>query len=105
MTESTNERWWVRFYVKTDDLPHFEYHGPWWISGTTFEEPERSTVCAAVCAGNEDAARDVIAESFDDGYAVAEWSFTDQRADDWAPFCERFSRAEWMRWPWPEKPR
>ena len=102
---SAPERWWVRFFVDGADLSHFEYHGPWWISGYAPDAEGDYTVhiiCAAVVAASEDAARRVIVAAFDDGHTLAEWSFSSSRDADWEPFSDRFSRASWMRWPWPE---
>lgn len=96
------KRWWMRWYGLPADS--FEYHGPWWISGWTagHEDDDVPIFVAAVSAEDEAAARKVIEASYDDGAAgVLEWSFSNERADDWEPFCERFTRGDWMKWPWP----
>jgi hypothetical protein len=91
-------RWWCRWY--TPDPPAFEYHGPWWESGWT---ESAAVLVAAVVADSEDGARRVIEQAHDNGAAgIAEWSFVNPRAGDWEPFCDRFPRAPWMKWPWPE---
>jgi hypothetical protein len=93
------KRWWVRWYGRPGYS--FEYHGPWWISGWAGED-QTPIFVAAVCADNEDAAKEAIEASHDDGAAgIYEWSFANERADDWEPFCDRFPRAKWMKWPWP----
>ncbi len=95
-------RYWCRFYLFTAELPSFEYHGPWWITGTTDSSfGEQSVVCAAVVADSEDAARTVLRKCFDPGHGLIEWSFVEQRPDDWEPFTDRFPRRDWMKWPFP----
>lgn len=90
---ATGTRWWVSWYSSGA----FEYHGPWWISGG--EVGGRDTICAAVIAPTEEAARDVIVSAHDDPSVVLEWRFVDERPDAWSPFGDRFPRAAWMRWP------
>ena len=96
------KRWWVRWYETA--ISSFEYHGPWWISGETMEDPPTHIVVAAVIAESEDAARSVIESAHDDHSAsgIREWSFVNERAPDWEPFGDRFQRAPWMKWPYPE---
>lgn len=48
-------RYWCRFYVVESELQHFEYHGPWWVSGWALSDPPAAVVCAAVLAASEDA--------------------------------------------------
>jgi hypothetical protein len=55
---------------------------------------------AAVMAVNEDAAKGVITEAYDEATPL-EWSFVTPLGDD-GPFSERFPRADWMKWPYPE---
>jgi hypothetical protein len=54
---------------------------------------------AAVLAPSEEAARAAIEAAYDKPGGALEWSFSNERADDWEPFCERFPRADWMQWP------
>ena len=100
-------RFWLSFQL-TSPLEQFEYHGPWWVSGYGFdaEGNEQPCVCMAVVAADEDAARKVALDSFDEPPTIVEWRFCSDRAADWDPFCDRFERAQWMRWPWgaPGKP-
>lgn len=91
-------RFWVSWFETKPAT--FEYHGPWWVSGER-EDDGALTMCAAVQADNGDAAKDVITMAHDEPRIALEWRFVSPRADDWAPFCERFSKAPWMRWPWP----
>lgn len=89
---STGSRWWVSWYFAGP----FEYHGPWWISGS---RAGQDTICAAIVAESEDAARQVVAEAHDESEPVIEWRFVKPRDGGWSPFSDRFERAEWMRWP------
>lgn len=85
--------WWVSWrYVGP-----FTYHGPWWWSGV--DNLDREVICAAVVASTEPDAQDVIRRAHDDPVAVQWWRFVEAKPDDWEPFCDRFPRAEWMRWP------
>lgn len=96
-------RYWARFYVSESELKHFEYHGPWWISGWAYGAETAAIVCAAICADSEDQAKAALEAAFDPGHQLAEWLFCDEcEAADWQPFCDRFPRADWMRWPFPE---
>lgn len=92
------QRYWVR-WESSPEAP-FEYHGPWWISGTA---DDVNVYCAAVLARSEDAARSVIASSYDspEDATRIQWSFVNVRDANWEPFSERFPRKAWMQWPWP----
>ena len=94
-------RYWCRFYALTSEMPAFEYHGPWWISGTTMDDDEQSIVCCAVQASNEDAAKRTVDECFDPGHAMKQWDGAIKRGPEWEPFIDRFPRRSWMRWPFP----
>jgi hypothetical protein len=95
--------YWVRFYEPKQTLNEFEYHGPWWVSGITDGvQGECAIICAAVAAPNEDVARAVIRNAFDSKRDPAEWSFVEERPEGWVPFGQRFPKARWMQWPWPE---
>lgn len=89
---STSSRWWVSWYGSGP----FEYHGPWWVTGSG---AGGTTFCAAVIAADEDAAREVIVSAHDDPPVSLAWRFVKPRAGGWSPFSDRFERAEWMRWP------
>ena len=91
--------YWVSFIMPVKEKPKFEYHGPWWTTGHT--DDGRVTVCAAVVATSEAAAKRVIVTAHDDEF-VPKWRFCDEKPEDWNPFDHRFPRAEWMRWPWGE---
>lgn len=88
--------YWVRWYGGDA----FEYDGPWWLSGWSGENLDVPIFVAAVRAKDERAAKKVIEDSYDDhGRSISEWSFCNERPDDWEPFCDRFPRVDWMQWP------
>lgn len=88
---------WLSWYCADDDMGKFELHSPWWISGTRMTD-DASTICAAVQAEDEEAAKEVVSASYDIRPASLEWRFCEPRASDWTPFSERFPRWEWMKW-------
>ena len=90
-------RFWVSWYAPMAEFSQFEWHGPWWISGETFDD--RFTVCAAVGAENELEAQRAIVAAYDTPRDL-EFRFVSDRADDWEPFTDRFERGDWMKWPW-----
>lgn len=94
---TTASRYWLSWYHKPALMGGFELHLPWWISGTRADGAD--TVCAAVIAASEDAAREIIFDCYDKRPFDIEWRFCDERAADWSPFSERFPRADWMQWP------
>lgn len=96
------KRWWVSFW--SVDPSRWEYHGPWWMTGerSSGEDLVEHSICAAVVAVDEDAAKAVISAAHDTPSEI-EWRFLSSRPDDWEPFADRFRRKDWMRWPWPEQ--
>lgn len=90
------KRFWISWYEP--DGSGFELHAPWWISGFRCND-DANTICAAVIARDEDAAKGVICDAHDDPDGHIEWRFCTEKGDDWEPFCERFPRADWMQWP------
>jgi hypothetical protein len=95
---SSTKPYWVRWYDRNPTA--FEYEGPWWKSGVS---DDAVVLVAAVMARDEEHARQIIRSAHDDG-ADQEWSFVEPRADDWAPFSDRFKGSPWMKWPWPVAP-
>ena len=92
------KQFWVSWYAPMAEFSQFEWHGPWWISGETFDG--RFTACAAVCAESSEAAKSAIVAAYDSPREL-EWRFANERPDDWDPFSsDRFARAKWMKWPW-----
>ncbi|GAC1393280.1 MAG: hypothetical protein NVS3B10_00570 [Polyangiales bacterium] len=86
-------------------LHRFEVCSLWWESGWRESDDGGNDVpifCAAVVAEDHDAARQVVIASHD-GKSVESWRFVTEKPAGWAPFCERFARGDWMRWPWPEE--
>lgn len=97
-------KYWVSFWVDDKLLPKFEMHRPWWVSAQDMRD--RSSICCAVIADNEDAVKDYVKSCFDGGFVPKniEYRFINKREEDWSPFSARFSFAEWMQWPGMETP-
>lgn len=96
---------WVGFWVC--DLTKFEYHGPWWVTGSRGEDDVPETaVCAAVRAESGEEAQEVIERAFDKGHAPTAFRFHGERDENWDPLKlgERFAPKPWMKWPWPSQP-
>lgn len=83
----------------------YELHWPWWISGYRMDGDDETgaldtpSICAAVRAPNEAAAKALIIAAYDEPPGELEWRFCNERPDDWSPFNERFPKADWMQWP------
>lgn len=96
-------KWWVSWYAHKSALPGgdvgFEIHTPWWISGQTWgPDGSQDIICAAVAAPTAEDAKAYILASHDDPPDDLAWRFVEPRPADWQPFCDRFPRADWMRW-------
>lgn len=78
----------------------FALEMPWWISGRAFDD-SYETVCAAVRAENEDEAKEIVLGAYDKRPSMRHfvWRFVNERPEDWQPFCDRFPRGDWMKWP------
>lgn len=87
---------WVSWY-NVLPMGSFELHRPWWISGYRASD-EAETICAAIIAPNEEAAKQIILNAYDEPPKSVEWRFCNERPDDWSPFNDRFPRADWMKW-------
>jgi hypothetical protein len=92
------KNYWVRFFMKAADHAHFEYHGPWWVSGYT-ADCEQEIVCAAVRARGAGHAAAIINAAFDARHKPVKVDFVEMRPEGWEPFCDRFGRRDWMQWP------
>lgn len=99
------KRFWISWY-HTPVMGQFELHSPWWVSGArhvadrlAFDEVrEEPTICAAVQADHEEAAKAIVQASYDVPPHEIEWRFCEERPDDWSPFSGRFPKADWMKW-------
>ncbi len=89
------KRFWVSWWHSWD-YGEFEIHTPWWFAG--FREGEES-VCAAVIAESEEAAKRFVCAAYDRKDITPEFRFCEERVDDWSPFSGRFKQADWMKWP------
>lgn len=96
---STKVPYWVSFVMH--ERISFELHTPWWRSGYTPDgEP---IICAAVLAYDEDDAKRAVVAAHD-SHVILDWRFVEERPLGWSPFCDRFRRADWMKWPSSEAP-
>lgn len=78
----------------------FELHTPWWISGSRIQ-PWSDTIVAAVQAESEEAAWEVVRNSYDNPPETLEKRFIDVLPDGKEPWTGpegRFPRADWMVW-------
>lgn len=102
------KNFWVSFWAARE-FGAFEIHSPWWFSGYRFkpgtklddiddEDTTESSVCAAVRAESEEAAREFIYQSFDVRPECIEFRFVEERPADWSPYSDRFRQAAWMKW-------
>jgi hypothetical protein len=89
------KNFWISWQHRSE-FGEFELHFPWWISGTG---DGYSNLCAAVKAESEEAAKKIICEHcYDVSPTYIEFRFCEERPADWNPFCDRFQRADWMKW-------
>lgn len=111
---------WISWRHYYDHYSEFEIHTPWWTtgSGDGFD-----TICAAVMADNEDAARKQILESYDEPpenpksleiwimpdeggckllptpFEGLVWRFCNEKPEGWSPYGDRFQEPSWAKWP------
>lgn len=90
--------YWLSWYCPLELRGMFELHWPWWVSGVRLGD-EAETVCAAVRAESEKAAKRIIIDAHDEPRPDdLEWRFIEERPADWSPFNDRFQKADWMKW-------
>ena len=87
---------WISWY-HLETFSAFELNFPWWISGVRCCD-DAETVCAAVKAESEAQARELVYCSYDTRPEKIEFRFCNDRPAEWSPFCDRFPKAEWMKW-------
>ena len=46
-------KWWVRWFAPCDQYGKFALYSPWWLTGTTADEPERDIFVAAIWADDQ----------------------------------------------------
>lgn len=114
-----SKRWWISWRHYAEHYSPFEIHTPWWVSGSAHDF---ETICAAVIAPTEEAAKAKIIASYDEppknpddleiwdmpesgGVVKIDpsigivWRFCNMRADDWSPYGDRFQEPDWAKWP------
>jgi len=87
------KKYWVSWVHKEGDGA-FELHSPWWISG--YDSNDNPMICAAIKT-------DMIPEhhirlSYDNPPEDIAFRFAEERPEKWSPFCDRFAKADWMKW-------
>jgi len=87
---------WISWYW-TKEMGGFELHYPWWSSGWRCSD-EAETICAAIPVETESEAEEIILASYDKRPKNVEWRFNNLKEAK-GPFCDRFPRAKWMKWP------
>jgi hypothetical protein len=98
------------YWVRWEGAGAFTWEGPWWESGwfdrenSEGDEEDVPIFCAAVMARDAAHAESQIRAAHDNGQGPSEFSFVNERVPGWSPFCDRFQRADWMKWPYPEEP-
>lgn len=92
------KRYWCRFTALATELQHFEYHGPWWLTGEVCARVPQHCICAAVQAESDEGAKAILAGCFDRGHGWAQVDFVIEKPEGWTPFSERFPQADWMQW-------
>jgi hypothetical protein len=100
MNEAAPEKaFWISWQHYMEAMGPFELHSPWWVSGYgNDEDGPYDSICAAVRANDEEAAKALVAASYDDAPDTVKWRFCEPRPDTWTPFCERFPKTDWMKW-------
>lgn len=90
------KNFWISWEHR-EEYSGFELHTPWWITGSG---ESYQTVCAAVRAEDEEGAKKVVLDSFDETPQTDDfqWRFVQERPADWSPFSERFPKQKWMQW-------
>lgn len=86
-------RFWMSWYGGENEP---DLQTPWWITGWRTSDMA-PTICAAVIAEDESAARALVAAA--SAGVQLEWRFCDPKPETWSPFCDRMRRAPWMQWP------
>jgi hypothetical protein len=91
------KNFWISWWHSSGILGDFELNSPWWVSGSDPIHDDHLSICAAVKAVSEDHAIKIIEQSYDTP-PVLDPRFCGRKPNDWTPFCDRFPRANWMKW-------
>jgi hypothetical protein len=95
-------KYWISWYHNFEKHGEFELHSPWWVSGGDLDGNDTIVAAVEVDVVREDegpeAARIVIHQCYDNPPFSLQWRFCEPRDADWAPFCDRFPKANWMQW-------
>ncbi len=85
-------KYWISWWHR-EELGEFDLKWPYWLTGQTYEEPERLSYCAAVKVKPGKDVLSVITESYKiepNDLLYIEWRFIIQMPDDWTPYSHRF---------------
>ncbi|MEE9481803.1 hypothetical protein [Methylobacterium ajmalii] len=93
----TLKRFWLSWWWDPERHGTFIMLSPWWATST--DHYGRESICAAVLAHDEAAARLLIRLIHDNKPDDIEFRFVDEKAGGWEPFGKRFPRQHWMVWP------
>ena len=88
-------RWWVRWYNCFAEMGPFTLYTPWWVSGTTMDEPEKQIMVALIKAKDGEEVKEIIYTSYDKRPDKIEFSFINEVGPTWRP-SDRFLWADWM---------
>lgn len=92
-------RWWVRWYNCFAEMGPFTLYTPWWISGTTMDEPEKQIIVALIKAKDGGEVKEIIYTSYDKRPDKIEFSFINEVEPTWQP-SDRFPWEDWMTTCW-----
>lgn len=92
-------RWWVRWYNCFAEMGPFTLYTPWWISGTTMDEPEKQIIVALIKAKDVGEVKEIIYTSYDKRPDKIEFSFINEVEPTWQP-SDRFPWEDWMTTCW-----
>lgn len=92
-------RWWVRWYNCFAEMGPFTLYTPWWISGTTMDEPEKQIIVALIKAKDGEEVKEIIYTSYDKRPDKIEFSFINEVEPTWQP-SDRFPWEDWMTTCW-----
>ena len=99
MTKTPLNEYWISWY-HNPEYGTFELHTPWWISGYTMGEPQKSIIVGAVRAESEEEAWATVLASYDTPPEKVTERFCDpmKAPYPWDNPHGRFQRADWMQW-------
>jgi hypothetical protein len=89
------KNFWISWYHEKNQFSPFELSSPWWITG---EGQGSDSICAAIEAEDEIAAKESIYRCYDETPESIQFRFCEERPEHWSPFNDRFRKEKWMQW-------